>query len=71
MQDPNAKWHPTAVLIEDSNSGTATVSDLRIAGIPLFPISPAGSDKEANAGAVSSMFEVRHDPAPRRRRMGG
>jgi predicted phage terminase large subunit-like protein len=45
------------VLIEDSNSGTAIISDLRLAGVPLLPISPAGSDKEANARAVSPMFE--------------
>lgn len=27
-------------------------------GIPLLPISPAGSDKESNARAVSPMFEA-------------
>jgi len=43
------RWHPTAVLIEDSKSGTAIISDLHLTGIPLLPISPAGSDNEANA----------------------
>jgi predicted phage terminase large subunit-like protein len=57
VKDQWAKWKPTAVLIEDSSSGTAVISDLRTAGIPLLPISPAGSDKEANARAVSPMFE--------------
>jgi Terminase RNaseH-like domain len=46
------------VLIEDSSSGTAIISDLRTTGIPILPISPAGSDKEANARAVSPMFEA-------------
>jgi len=58
VKDQYAKWHPTAVLVEDSSSGTAIVSDLRTTGIPLLPISPAGSDKEANARAVSPMFEA-------------
>src|SRR5580704_6112236 len=48
----------TAVLVEDSSSGQAILSDLRTTGIPLLPISPAGSDKEANARAVSPMFEA-------------
>jgi predicted phage terminase large subunit-like protein len=58
VKDQWAKWKPTAVLVEDSSSGTAIISDLRTAGIPLLPISPAGSDKEANARAVSPMFEA-------------
>jgi predicted phage terminase large subunit-like protein len=58
VKDQYAQWHPTAVLVEDSSSGTAIVSDLRTTGIPLLPISPAGSDKEANARAVSPMFEA-------------
>jgi hypothetical protein len=45
-------------LVEDSSSGQAILSDLRTTGIPLLPISPAGSDKEANARAVSPMFEA-------------
>ena len=58
VKDQYAKWNmATAVLVEDSSSGTAIISDLRMAGIPLLPISPAGSDKEANARAVSPMFE--------------
>src|ERR1700681_3602499 len=57
VKDQYAKGHPTRVLVEDSSSGTAIVSDLRTTGIPLLPISPAGSDKEANARAVSPMFE--------------
>jgi len=44
--------------LEDSSSGTAIISDLRTTGIPLLPISPAGSDKEANARAVSPLFEA-------------
>lgn len=58
VKDQNAKWHPSAILIEDSNSGTSIISDLRTTGIPLLPISPAGSDKQANARAVSPMFEA-------------
>ena len=59
VRDQFAKWKmATAVLVEDSSSGTAIISDLRTAGIPLLPISPAGSDKEANARAVSPMFEA-------------
>ena len=46
------------MLIEDSSSGTAIISDLRTTGIPILPISPAGSDKEANARAISPMFEA-------------
>ncbi len=58
IKDQYAKWkETTAVLIEDSSSGTAIISDLRTTGIPLLPISPAGADKEANARAVSPMFE--------------
>jgi len=59
VKDQYAKWKDTtAVLIEDSSSGTAIISDLRTTGIPILPISPAGSDKEANARAVSPMFEA-------------
>jgi predicted phage terminase large subunit-like protein len=58
IQDLNRRWKPHAILIEDSNSGTAIISDLRTTGIPLLPISPAGSDKESNARAVSPMFEA-------------
>jgi predicted phage terminase large subunit-like protein len=58
IKDLNSRWKPTAILIEDSNSGTAIISDLRTIGIPLLPISPAGSDKESNARAVSPMFEA-------------
>jgi predicted phage terminase large subunit-like protein len=58
IKDLNSRWKPTAILIEDSNSGTAIISDLRTIGIPLRPISPAGSDKESNARAVSPMFEA-------------
>jgi predicted phage terminase large subunit-like protein len=58
IKDLNSRWRPTAILIEDSNSGTAIISDLRTIGIPLLPISPAGSDKESNARAVSPMFEA-------------
>ena len=59
VKDQYAKWNMvTAVLVEDSSSGQAILSDLRTTGIPLLPISPAGSDKEANARAVSPMFEA-------------
>src|SRR5580700_4120631 len=59
VKDQYAKWPmTTAVLVEDSSSGQAILSDLRTTGIPLLPISPAGSDKEANARAVSPMFEA-------------
>src|ERR1700732_4039333 len=59
VKDQYAKWKDTtAVLIEDSSSGQAIISELRTTGIPLLPISPAGSDKEANARAVSPMFEA-------------
>jgi predicted phage terminase large subunit-like protein len=59
VKDQYAKWKmTTAVLVEDSSSGQAILSDLRTAGIPILPISPAGSDKEANARAVSPMFEA-------------
>ena len=59
VKDQYAKWKmATAVLVEDSSSGQAILSDLRTTGIPLLPISPAGSDKEANARAVSPMFEA-------------
>src|ERR1700731_3657172 len=58
VKDQYAKWHPTTAVLEDSSSGTAIVSDLRRTGIPLLPISPAGPDKEANARAVSPMFEA-------------
>jgi predicted phage terminase large subunit-like protein len=58
VKDQHAKWKPSAVLIEDSSSGTAIISELRTTGIPLLAISPAGSDKEANARAVSPMFEA-------------
>jgi len=57
VKDQYAK-DTTAVLIEDSSSGTAIISDLRTTGIPILPISPAGSDKEANARAISPMFEA-------------
>jgi predicted phage terminase large subunit-like protein len=58
IQELKNRWKPNAILIEDSNSGTAMISDLRTTGIPLIPISPAGSDKESNARAVSPMFEA-------------
>src|SRR6202045_2530709 len=59
VKDQYAKWDMvTVVLVEDSSSGQAILSDLRTTGIPLLPISPAGSDKEANARAVSPMFEA-------------
>jgi predicted phage terminase large subunit-like protein len=58
IKDQNSRWRPNAILIEDSNSGTAIISDLQTMGIPLLPISPAGSDKESNARAVSPMFEA-------------
>jgi predicted phage terminase large subunit-like protein len=57
-KDLNSRWRPHAVLIEDSSSGTAIISDLRTTGIPLLAIAPAGSDKESNARAVSPMFEA-------------
>ena len=56
--DLNRLWRPTVILIEDSSSGTAIISDLKSTGIPLRPISPVGSDKESNARAVSPMFEA-------------
>jgi predicted phage terminase large subunit-like protein len=58
IKDLSNRWRPTAILIEDSSSGTAIISDLRTIGIPLVAISPAGSDKESNARAVSPMFEA-------------
>jgi predicted phage terminase large subunit-like protein len=58
IQELKNRWKPDAILIEDSNSGTAMISDLRTTAIPLIPISPAGSDKESNARAVSPMFEA-------------
>ena len=58
IKDLSNRWRPTTILIEDSSSGTAIISDLRTIGIPLLPISPAGSDKESNARAVSPMFEA-------------
>jgi predicted phage terminase large subunit-like protein len=58
IKDLNSRWRPHAILIEDSSSGTAIISDLRTTGIPLVPIPLAGSDKESNARAVSPMFEA-------------
>jgi predicted phage terminase large subunit-like protein len=58
IKDLANRWRPHAILIEDSSSGTAIISDLRTLGLPLLPISPAGSDKESNARAVSPMFEA-------------
>jgi predicted phage terminase large subunit-like protein len=58
VQDTNARWSPHAILIEDSNSGSSILSDLRTTGIPMIAISPAGPDKQANARAVSPMFEA-------------
>src|ERR1700726_2626687 len=59
VKDQYAKWPmTTAVLVEDSSSGQAILSELRTTRIPLLPISPAGSNKEANARAVSPMFEA-------------
>jgi predicted phage terminase large subunit-like protein len=58
IKDLSNRWRPTAILIEDSSSGTAIISDLRTIGIPLLPMSPAGADKESNARAVSPMFEA-------------
>jgi len=39
-------------------AATAIISELRTTGHTLLPISPSGSDKEANARAVSPMFEA-------------
>lgn len=58
VRDQYSKWHPSAILMEDSSSGTAIISDLRTTGMPILAISAAGSDKQANARAVSPMFEA-------------
>jgi phage terminase large subunit-like protein len=60
IKDQNSRWRPNAILIEDSNSGTAIISDLRTMGIPSLPISLAGSDKESNAAGGLADVRGRH-----------
>ena len=53
VKDQYAKWKDTtAVLIEDSSSGTAIISDLRTTGIPLLPISAGVYGDPASASCA-------------------
>jgi phage terminase large subunit-like protein len=56
VEELSARWKPHAVLIRDIDSGATIISDLRATEVPLIPISPAGSDEEANASATFSLL---------------
>jgi phage terminase large subunit-like protein len=57
VEELSARWKPYAILIEDIGSGATIISDLRATDVPVIPISPTESDKEANASAAFSILE--------------
>ena len=50
-------WHPHAIIVEDTSSGTPLIQSLRDeTSLPLLPVRPLG-DKGSRAAAVSPLFE--------------
>ncbi len=58
MQELNAAWSPSAVLVEDAASGQSAIQELRAeSNIPLIAVPVGGSDKIAKWNAVAPLFE--------------
>lgn len=52
------KWQPDNLIIEEKASGTALISELRLAGIPVSEYTPTrGNDKISRVNAVSDLFK--------------